>query len=302
MIREKAPEAELYAVKIFDRKLAATIDKLVAGLRWAIEQRMDLVNLSLGTANPNHTAILTEVVGEAVAAGTRIVAAYEDAGTRWLPGSLPGVVPVLPDFRIDRDSMEPCTLESGDGLSRVGLSKADAGRVGGAELKRHQLRRGECDRYSCAVITMFRILALLPIAVSTAAAAISPSHIHMESLFASSDLVAVGRCTTVDLRNPGQPFEKDGRLVPLDYVARYTALRVYKGASPIAQIEVLFPQRDPAWGPPSCSANSMLVFLQAEHEGSYTLADPNLGIEYFPEDGSTPATSLWVPNYHRTPS
>jgi subtilisin family serine protease len=52
VIREKAPEAELYAVKIFDRKLAATIDKLVAGLRWAIERRMDLVNLSLGTANP----------------------------------------------------------------------------------------------------------------------------------------------------------------------------------------------------------------------------------------------------------
>ena len=113
VILEKAPEAELYAVKIFDRKLSATIDKLVAGLRWAIEQRMDLVNLSLGTANPNHTAILADVVREAVAAGTRIVAAYEDAGTRWLPGSLPGVVPVLLDFGIDRAAMEPCTLENG---------------------------------------------------------------------------------------------------------------------------------------------------------------------------------------------
>ncbi len=113
VIREKAPQAELYAVKIFDRTLAATIDKLVAGLRWAIEQRMDLINLSLGTANLAHAAILTEVVGEAVAAGTRIVAAYEDAGTRWLPGSLPGVVPVLLDFSIDREAMEPCSLANG---------------------------------------------------------------------------------------------------------------------------------------------------------------------------------------------
>jgi subtilisin family serine protease len=119
VIREKAPDAELYAVKIFDRRLAASIDKLVAGLRWAIEQKMDLVNLSLGTTNQSHTAILTEVVAEAMAAGTRIVAAYEDAGTRWLPGSLPGVVPVLLDFTVDRDTIEPCLLESGQTAYRA---------------------------------------------------------------------------------------------------------------------------------------------------------------------------------------
>jgi subtilisin family serine protease len=119
VIREKAPAAELYPVKIFDRRLAASIDKLVAALRWAIEQKMDLVNLSLGTTNQDHAAILGEVVAEAVAAGTRIVAAYEDAGTRWLPGSLPGVVPVLLDFAIDRGRIEPHALDSGQTAYRA---------------------------------------------------------------------------------------------------------------------------------------------------------------------------------------
>lgn len=119
VIREKAPEAELYAVKIFDRKLAASIDKLVAALRWAVEQKMNLVNLSLGTTNRNHAAILSEVVAEAVAAGVRIVAAYEDAGTRWLPGSLPGVVPVLLDFGVDRETIEPFPLGNGQTAYRA---------------------------------------------------------------------------------------------------------------------------------------------------------------------------------------
>lgn len=119
VICEKAPDAELYAVKIFDRKLAASVGKLVAALRWAIEQKMDLVNLSLGTANQNHAAILAEVVGEAAAAGVRIVAAYEDAGVRWLPGSLPGVVPVLLDFSVDRDTIQACLLGTGETAYRA---------------------------------------------------------------------------------------------------------------------------------------------------------------------------------------
>lgn len=113
VIREKAPDAELYAVKVFDRKLACSIDTLVAGIRWAIAQRMDLINLSLGTANPEHAAILREVVREAAVSGSRIVAAYEDLGTRWLPGSLPGVLPVLLDWGVPREIVEMGALEDG---------------------------------------------------------------------------------------------------------------------------------------------------------------------------------------------
>src|SRR3984957_12157990 len=53
-IREKAPDAELYAVKIFERRLSAGIDAILRGLHWCVDQRMDLINLSLGIGDPAH--------------------------------------------------------------------------------------------------------------------------------------------------------------------------------------------------------------------------------------------------------
>src|SRR5437867_4680369 len=46
-IREKAPDAELYAVKVFDRALSTTVDILLHALDWCIDRKMDVINLSL---------------------------------------------------------------------------------------------------------------------------------------------------------------------------------------------------------------------------------------------------------------
>jgi len=51
-IREKAPDAELYAVKIFDDRLSTKFDVLLRALNWCVENRIDLINLSVGTAKP----------------------------------------------------------------------------------------------------------------------------------------------------------------------------------------------------------------------------------------------------------
>lgn len=103
-IREKAADAELYAVRIFDRALSTNVQTLVAALEWAVSARMHVVNLSLGTANPKHEAALREAVDQATAAGLIIVAARDDGGVRWLPGSLPGVLPVRVDAECPRDT------------------------------------------------------------------------------------------------------------------------------------------------------------------------------------------------------
>src|SRR5579862_9714980 len=63
-IREKAPDAELYAVKVFDRRLAANIAVILRALEWCREHGMDLVNLSLGTENPAHGESLARVLGD----------------------------------------------------------------------------------------------------------------------------------------------------------------------------------------------------------------------------------------------
>jgi subtilisin family serine protease len=102
-IKEKAPDAELYAVKVFDRTLSTRISTLVAAIDWAARNGMHLVNLSLGTAKAEHEGALTDAVRRAAALGVVVVAAAEDDGVRWLPGSLPGVIGVQLDAACPRD-------------------------------------------------------------------------------------------------------------------------------------------------------------------------------------------------------
>lgn len=102
-IREKAPDAELFAVKVFDRSLSTNVSSLVAGIDWAAEVGAHFVNLSLGTPRQVHEPLLRDAVERAAARGTLIVSAYDDGEARWLPGSLPGVIPVVVDYALARD-------------------------------------------------------------------------------------------------------------------------------------------------------------------------------------------------------
>lgn len=101
-IREKAPDAEIYAVKVFDRALATRLATLIAAIDWSARHEMHVVNLSLGTARVEHEEALREAVARAAARGVVIVAAAEDEGVRWLPGSLPGVIAVRQDAACPR--------------------------------------------------------------------------------------------------------------------------------------------------------------------------------------------------------
>lgn len=104
-IREKAPEADLYAVRIFEASLSTNLRALVVALQWAIEAQVHIVNLSLGTSMPHHEEALRNAVAAAVEAGVLIVAARDDGGIRWLPGSLPGVLPVRADAAVPRATL-----------------------------------------------------------------------------------------------------------------------------------------------------------------------------------------------------
>src|SRR5436190_13403832 len=62
VIREKVPSAELYAIKVFDRELAATGRALVAACDHASTLGVDMVNLSLGTTNVEHAPALQQAI------------------------------------------------------------------------------------------------------------------------------------------------------------------------------------------------------------------------------------------------
>jgi hypothetical protein len=94
-IREKAPDAELYSVKVFDRRLTAYIDVIIRALEWCGEHHMDLVNLSLGTENPAHRDRFIQARGDDL-----LLVSSANA----LPGSLPGVIGVAADAECPRDA------------------------------------------------------------------------------------------------------------------------------------------------------------------------------------------------------
>ena len=108
-IAERAPDADLFAVKVFDRALATSADSIVAAIGWAAEQGMHLINLSLGTSKAQHAAAFEAAVASAAARGSLIVSAFDDGsadGVRWLPGTLPGVISVQVDWTLPRDRYE----------------------------------------------------------------------------------------------------------------------------------------------------------------------------------------------------
>jgi subtilisin family serine protease len=119
-IKEKAPDAELYAVRVFDRTLATSMTRLVRAIEWAARNRMHLVNLSLGTRRAEHETVLAEAVCHAIAHGVTIVSAQQDEeGTRWLPGSLPGVIGVQVDWTCPRDEFQVADTPGGDIVFRA---------------------------------------------------------------------------------------------------------------------------------------------------------------------------------------
>ena len=111
-IREKAPAAEIFCIKVFDRELAATGRALVSAIEHAREAGAHLINLSLGTANRDHEEALTRVVERAIRSGVIVIAAGEQDGVRWLPGALRGVWPVILDWSIPREECR-VTMQAG---------------------------------------------------------------------------------------------------------------------------------------------------------------------------------------------
>lgn len=96
-IQEKAPEAEYYALRVFHSALRARVEHLLEALDWCVNNKIDIVNLSLGTANQAHAGLFEAFLKDA--GNLTVIAA---AGS--LPGTLSGVIAVDLDPDCDRDT------------------------------------------------------------------------------------------------------------------------------------------------------------------------------------------------------
>lgn len=101
-IQELAPQARILPIRVFRDSLRASARALGGAMRLAIEARVDLINLSLGTPNPAHGDAFAHLVQEALDAGCLIVAAREADDAPCWPGCLPHVVGVGLDWDVPR--------------------------------------------------------------------------------------------------------------------------------------------------------------------------------------------------------
>ncbi|HUI77120.1 MAG TPA: S8 family serine peptidase [Bryobacteraceae bacterium] len=101
-IQEKAPAAQYFSLQLFSNSLRTTTPRLLEAIGWAIDNRMDLVNLSLGTANLECRADFEDVIARAQSAGVLLVSAWRAGEQLVLPGALPGVIGVDVAWDLER--------------------------------------------------------------------------------------------------------------------------------------------------------------------------------------------------------
>jgi subtilisin len=94
IIRRAAPDCELTSVRILGERLSTTGDVLLAGLRWAIRQRFDVINLSLSTSRAQYLEELRALADEAYFARTVIVASAHNAHVESFPWRFSSVISV----------------------------------------------------------------------------------------------------------------------------------------------------------------------------------------------------------------
>ncbi len=73
-----APESSLYAVKVLDKNGSGYLSNVAAGIDWAISNKMNIINLSLGSSSSSTT--LKRAVDSAYSKGILVVAAAGNTG------------------------------------------------------------------------------------------------------------------------------------------------------------------------------------------------------------------------------
>lgn len=94
ILHEFAPEAAIESLRVLGDDLRSSSQRVLAGLRWAIKQRYDVLNCSFGTSNPQFLPEYKLVVDQAFCRNVLIVSACNNNNFQTLeyPGSFPTVI------------------------------------------------------------------------------------------------------------------------------------------------------------------------------------------------------------------
>src|SRR4249919_383355 len=94
IVRALAPDCELTSVRVLGAGFTGSGDVLLAGLRWAVEQGFDVVNMSLSTAKRQFAGILHELTDRAYFRRTVLVASAHNMPVESYPWRFSSVISV----------------------------------------------------------------------------------------------------------------------------------------------------------------------------------------------------------------
>lgn len=94
IVRRTAPDCELYSVRVLGERASGTGDMLLAGLRWAVRQGFDVINMSLSTTRTRFVEDLRSLADEAYFGSTVIVASAHNTPVESFPWRFSSVISV----------------------------------------------------------------------------------------------------------------------------------------------------------------------------------------------------------------
>ena len=94
IVRSLAPGCRLHSVRVLGDRLTGRGPVFAAGLRWAVERGMHVVNLSLSTGKDEYHGLFHDLADEAYFRGTSLVCAVNNAPVASFPSQYAAVLSV----------------------------------------------------------------------------------------------------------------------------------------------------------------------------------------------------------------
>lgn len=107
IIRQAAPDATVWSVRVLGSRLTGKGMVFAAGLRWAIAQGARVVNLSLSTGREDYFGLFHEIADEAAFAGVVLVCATNNVPAPTYPAQFSSVISVAA-----HDGHDPFSLDA----------------------------------------------------------------------------------------------------------------------------------------------------------------------------------------------
>jgi subtilisin family serine protease len=101
IVRELAPECEIYSVRVLGAGYTGSGPVLVAGLRWAVEQGYDVINMSLSTTKRRFAELLHEIADNAYFRRSTLVASAHNMPVESYPWRFSSVISVGSHEEVD---------------------------------------------------------------------------------------------------------------------------------------------------------------------------------------------------------